>query len=199
MECVGDASDVECKSARGKTGHGPIQTGDLGRVMDGVILEIAPAPRNAVCEVRSWFCEPLNRGSSHYREPALKRCTLGIRHQRGWLKCSQSEWCEFGKHVAPCEHVCGTPCATRREYCSRDTRSESRRLHSRFRLRGKLRRAVRVRVTSPRIAQHEVQVSSVRWLTWWIELACNAIDGATLRSYVSANGKGRASCKSPPW
>ena len=70
LECVSDASDMECMSARGKTGHGPIQTGDVGRVRDGngesnephrTISETVPAPRDAVCKVRSVFCEQSKR------------------------------------------------------------------------------------------------------------------------------------------
>ena len=65
LECVSDASDMECMSARGKTGHGPIQTGDVGRVTDGngkpnglhgIVLETALALQDTACEVCSVFC-----------------------------------------------------------------------------------------------------------------------------------------------
>ena len=48
---------------------------------------------------------------------------------------------------------------------------------SQFRLRGKLHRAVRVRVTLAEIARHEGHVSGARWLTWWMarRRACNEI------------------------
>ena len=49
LECVSDTNDKECV----EMGHGPIQTGDVGRVTDGngepngphgTIWETAPAP-----------------------------------------------------------------------------------------------------------------------------------------------------------
>ena len=95
LECVSDASDMECMSARGKTGHGPIQTGDVGRVTDGngkpnglhgIVLETALALQDTACEIRSVFCERPRRARLRDREPALKRSALGTRHQRGRLK-----------------------------------------------------------------------------------------------------------------
>ena len=60
-ECVPEgkyrANDMECVSACEEMGHGLTQTGDVGRVTDGVILGTMPAPRDAACEVRSMFCE----------------------------------------------------------------------------------------------------------------------------------------------
>ena len=201
-ECVQTASNMACVSAREEMGHGPTQTGDVGRVMDGVISETAPAPRDAACEVHSVFCEWPKRVCLHDREPTLKRSVLGTRHQHGRLKWRRIGSSEFGKHMFPCEHVCGARCAARRECCSRSARSESRWRHSRARVRGKPRGAVRVRVTSwAGIAQHEGQVSNARWLTWGMarKRACGAVNGATLRSYVLAKQRGRACCKPPPW
>ena len=56
LERVSDANDMVCMSACVELGHGPIQSGDVGRVTDGngepngplgTILEIAPASRDA--------------------------------------------------------------------------------------------------------------------------------------------------------
>jgi len=184
-------------SARGKTGHGPIQMGDVGRVTDGLILETASAPRGVVCEVSFVFCERPRHTRLRIRKPAQKRPVIGTRPSRGRLKWRGSEWCEFGKHMSPCEHVRRGRCAVGRKCCSR---SESQWRHSQFRLRGKLRRAFLVRVTSLGIAQHEGQVRNAQ-VTWWMtrKRAHCAIDGATLRSDVSPKRKGRAKCKPPPW
>ena len=159
LECVQNANDMACE----KMGRGPIQMGDVGRVTDGngepngpqgIVLETAPAPRDAACEVHSVSCERPRRARLRDREPALKRPVIGTKPPRGRLKWRRSEWCEFGKHVAPCDHVHGG---------GRDTWSESRGPHSQFRLRGKLRRVVRVRVTSSAgIARHEGHVNRAR-------------------------------------
>jgi len=202
-ECVLERASCEnymaWLSAQDGMGHGPIQTGDMGRVTHGIVLETAPAPRDAAWEVCSVFCGRPKCARLRIGKPARKRLVLGTKPACARLKWRQL--CEFGKHVAPCEPVYRGPRAACRDYCSRDARSESRGRHSQFRLRGKLRIAVRVRVTSPRIAQHEVRVSSVRWLTWWLarRRAVDAIDGTMLRSHVSPIRKGRVSCKPPPW
>ena len=107
------ANDMAWMSAREKMGHGPSQTGVAGHVLDGngepserdgVILETAPAPWNAACEVRSLFCERSKRARLRDWEPALKRPVIGTKPPRGRLKWWRL--CEFGKHVSPCEHVC---------------------------------------------------------------------------------------------
>ena len=38
LKCVQTANDMACMSACVEMGRGPIQTGDVGRVMDGVIF-----------------------------------------------------------------------------------------------------------------------------------------------------------------
>ena len=83
----------------------------------------------------------------------------------------------------------------------RDARSESRVRHDWARLHCKPRGAVRVRMISPGIMQHEGRVSNARWLTWRMarKRALGAINRATSRFKLSANGRGRASCKPPPW
>ena len=190
-----------------KTGRGPIQTGDVGRVTDGngepngpngTISETAPAPWDAACEVRSMFCEWPRHARLHGREPALKRPVIGTKPPCGRLKWRQ--WCEFGKHVSPCEHMRRGRRAVGRECCSWNARNESRWRHYWARLRCKPRGVVRVRVTSPGIAKHEGQVRNSR-LTWWMarKRTCNAINGATLRFQLSHKQKGRANCKPPPW
>ena len=195
-KCVQNANDMECVSAYEELGHGTTQTGDVGHVMDGngepnglhgTISETAPAPRDAACEVHSVSCERPRRARLRDRELALKRPVIGTKPPRGWLKWRQ--WCEFGKHVSPCEHMRRGRCAVGCEWCSQDARNVSRR-----------RRRARVRVTSAGIAQHEGQVRNAR-LTWWMarKRTCNAIDGATLCFQLSPERRGRASCKPPPW
>ena len=190
---------MACVSACEEMEHGLTQTGDVGRVTDGVILETAPASQDVACEVRSVFCEQPKRTRLRDRKPTLKCSALGKR-PRGRLKLRQI-LSKFGNHMSPCEHVHGAGCAARCECCSRDAWSGSPGRHSRSRLRCKPRGAVRVRVTSPGISQHEGRVSSARWLTWWIarKRALGTISRATLRFKLSANGRGRASCKPPPW
>ena len=142
-KCVQNANDMTCVSACEEMGHGPTQTGDMGRVTDGVILETAPAPQDAACEIRSVFCERPRRARLRDREATSKRSAIGMKRPRGQL-----EWwrlCEFGKHVSPCEHVRRGRCALGHECCSRN---ESRWRHRRARLRCKPRGAARVRVTS---------------------------------------------------
>ena len=191
-ECVQTASNMACVEME----HGPTQTGVVRRVTDGVILETAPAPWDAACEVRSVFCERPKRGRLSDQEPALKRSALDLRPGRGRLKWRQM-LSKFGKHMSACKHVYGARRAACREYCLRD---ESRR-HLRAREHGKPCGAVRVRVTSSRFALHEGQVSSAWWLTWWMaqKRTVNAIDRTMLRSHASAKHRGRASCKPPPW
>ena len=183
-KCVQNANDMACVSACEEVEHGPTQTGVVGCVTDGAILETAPAPRDAACKVCSVFCEWSKRARLCDQEPALKRPVIGTKPPRGRLKWRQ--WCEFGKHVAPCEHVCEASRAARSEWNSRNV---SRR-----------RRRACVRVTSAGIAQHEGQVRNAR-LTWWMarKRTCNAIDGVTLRFQLSHKQKGRANCKPPPW
>ena len=53
LKRVSGANDMACVSACVEMLQGPTLTGDVGRVTDGAILETAPAPRDAVCEVRS--------------------------------------------------------------------------------------------------------------------------------------------------
>ena len=121
-------------SAREKMGHGPSQTGVVGRVSvesgepserDKVISETAPAPRDAACEIRSVFGKLPNRGGLNYGEPALKRPVLSTRPARGQIKWRRIELFEFGKHESPCEHVYGGRRAARHECCSWDARSGS--------------------------------------------------------------------------
>ena len=154
LKRVSGANDMVCVSACEEMGHGPTQTGDVGRVTDGAISETAPAPRDAVCEIRSASCKPPKHRRLHCGEPVLERPVIGMKPPRGRLKWKQIELCEFGKHVAPGEHVYRGPRGARREYCSWDAQSRSPGRHSRFRMHCK---AVRVRVTSPGIAQHEVR------------------------------------------
>ena len=116
-KCVLNANDKECVSAYEEMGHGPTQTGDVGRVTDGAILETAPAPRDAACEVRSVFCEWPRRARLRDQEPALKRPVIGRKPPRGWLKWQRL--CEFGKHV------CEAPRAARSEWNSWDVRNVS--------------------------------------------------------------------------
>ena len=89
---VQNANDMECVCAYEEMGHGPTQMGDVGRVTDGngepngphgVILETAPAPRDAACEVRSVFCERPKRAQLRDREPASKRPVIGTKPPRG--------------------------------------------------------------------------------------------------------------------
>ena len=77
------ANTLECLSAREEMGHGPTQTGVVDRVTDGVILETAPAPRDAACEVRSMVCERPKFVRSCDRNPAPKCSALGTRPDRG--------------------------------------------------------------------------------------------------------------------
>ena len=103
LERASGAHDMAWLSAQDGVGHGPIQTGDVGRVMNGIVLETAPALRDAACEVRSVFCERPKRARLRDRKPTLKRSALGTRHQRGRLKWRR--WCEFEStwpHVSTC-------------------------------------------------------------------------------------------------
>ena len=183
MKSVSDMACVEME-------RGPTQTGD------GFILEIAPAPRNVASKVCSSFSE--RPGRARLRKPARERPAFCKRPSRGWLKWRLRG--EFGKHVAPCEHVHGG---------RRAARSESRRHHVKprvFRVRSEPREAGRVRVTSS--ARHESRITSVRF-TWGTprKRALVAIGGATIRFNYRPNGgdviiaqrKGRASWKPPPW
>ena len=206
LECVSErgssGNDMAWVSAREKMGHGPTQTGVLGRVTDGnselrepdgIISGTAPAPRDSACEIRSVFCEPLKRGRLHDGKPVLKRSAPGTRPECGRLKWRQiEESSEFGKSMAPCEHVYEARRAARRERCSRDARSESRGRHGRARVRGRPHGAGRVRVTSTGIAQHEGQVGNARWFTWWMarERALDAINVVTLRPSRIGQTKG---------
>ena len=122
LKRVGGANDMACE----EMGHGPTQTGDVCRVTDGTILETAPPPQDAVCEVCSVSCKPPNRGRLRDREPALKRSVPGARLARGRLKWRRIESSKFGKHESPCEHVYGGRRAARHEWYSRDARNESR-------------------------------------------------------------------------
>ena len=90
-------------SACMELGHEPTQMGDVGRVTDGLILETASAPWDNVCEAHSVFCGRPWRARLRIRKPARKRPMVGTRPSRGRLKWRR--WCEFGKHVAPCDHV----------------------------------------------------------------------------------------------
>jgi len=190
---------MECVSACVEMVLGPIQAGDGNgepNVMHGIVLETAPALRDAVCEVRSVFCERPKRARLRDQEPVLKRLVHGAKPARARLK---GRLCEFGKHESPCERVCGASRAARRVFCSRNARSESPGRHARAGLHGKPR-WFHVRVMSPWISQHESQVSGAQ-LTWWMarKRAHGAIDGATLRYYVSPERRGGACCKPPPW
>ena len=82
LKRVSGANDMACVSACEEMGHGPTQTGDVGRVMDGAILETAPASRDAACEVRSMFCERPRCARLRDQEPALKRPVIGMKPPR---------------------------------------------------------------------------------------------------------------------
>ena len=102
-------NDMAWVSAREKMGHGPTQTGVVGRVTDGdresnetdgIISGTAPAPRDAVCEIRSVFCKPPKRRRLHDGKPALKRSAPGTRPEHGQLKWRQVEGSnKFGGHI----------------------------------------------------------------------------------------------------
>ena len=202
QECVQTANDIVCASARVEMVHGPTQTGDVGgepNEMHGTISGTAPTSRDVTCEVRSVFCERPKLARLRDREPALKRSAPGTR-PRGQLKWRRIELFEFGKHGFPRGHACEARCAARRERGLRDVRSGFPGRHGRARLNGN--RAVHVRVTSSvGIARHEGWVSNARCLAWGIprKRAVNAINGATLWLHVSAERRGRACCKPPPW
>ena len=180
-ECVPEgkyrANNMECTSAREEMGHGPTQTGVVGNVTDLVILETAPAPRDAACEVRSVFCEWPKLARSCDRNPAPKRSALGTRPEHGRLKCRQLS-CEFGKHMAQWEHVYRGQRAACHGWNSRE---ESEGRHRSVHVRGGPRGVGRVQVTLAGISEHEWQVSSAWRLTWAIaqKRALNVINGAT--------------------
>jgi len=191
---------MACVSACGEMAHGPIQTGD-GNGEPGrphkVILVTAPAPLDVGCEARPMCCKRPKSARLRDRNPALKRLVRGMKPACAQLK---GRLCEFGKHGSPCERMCGASRAACHVFCSRNVQSESPGRHARAGLRGEPRR-FRVRVTSPRICQRKLQVSSAH------RPACRlaqkrvfvAINGATLRSYLSPERKGRANCRPPPW
>ena len=143
--------------------HGPTQTGDVGRVMDGcgepsapngvTILVTVPASQDVAYEARPMFYERPSRARLRGGNPARKCSAFGTRRLHGRIKCRRVSD-EFGKNGSPCEHVCEAPRAPRHERCARDARSESRGRH------GKPRR-VRVHVTSSaRTLRRELRVSS---------------------------------------
>ena len=159
-------------------------------------MEIAPAPRNVASKIRPSFSE--RPGRARLKKPARERPAFWKRPSRGRLKWRL--WSEFGKHVAPCEHVHGG---------RRAAWSESRWRHGQprgFRVRSEPREAGRVRVTSS--ARNESRVTSVRF-TWGTprKRALVAIGGTTIRFYYRPNGedviiahrKGRANCRPPSW
>ena len=86
LERASGANDMECMSARVEMEHGPTQTGDVGRVTDGIILETAPAPRDAACEVRSVFCGRPKHARLRIGKPARKRLVFGTKPARARLK-----------------------------------------------------------------------------------------------------------------
>ena len=103
LEHASGENDIACVSAYEEMEHGPTQTGVVGRVTDGAIWETALALRDAACEVHSVSCGRPRHARLRDREPVLKRPVIGTKPPRGRLKWRQC--CEFGKHVAPCEHV----------------------------------------------------------------------------------------------
>ena len=58
LKRVSGANDMACVSACEEMGHGLTQTGDVGRVTDGVILGTMPAPRDAAWAIRKTWNGP---------------------------------------------------------------------------------------------------------------------------------------------
>ena len=73
---------MEMDDGRIQKGDG---NGEPGRPHE-VVLETAPAPQDAVCEVRSVFCERPKRARLRDRKPALKSLVCGTKPARAWLK-----------------------------------------------------------------------------------------------------------------
>ena len=118
--CANGVSVMACVSACMEMDDGRIQKGDgngePGRPHE-VVLETAPAPQDAVCEVRSVFCERPKRARLRDRKPALKCLVHGTKPARAPFK---GRLCEFGKHGSPCKRMCGASRAARRVFCSRN-------------------------------------------------------------------------------
>ena len=185
-----ETAQVRCVSARMGM-DGPVQTGEANSELNGplvVISRTAPVSQDVAYGARSAFSERPSRTRLRAGILVRERPAYRKRPSRGRLKCRRGLM-EFGKRGFPCAHVCKAPRAAYHAFCSRNVQSGFPGRCACASLHGKPRR-LGVRVTSPRISQHECRGKSARSPTWGIprKRALIGMCRVTSWRHVSASG-----------
>ena len=191
-------------------------------------MATALGSRDGTYEVHGAFHTRPARARLCDRNLARERSTSDMSRPCGRRECRWRVLYGFGTDGSTCEHMCGTPRAARRVFCSR---SESPGRYAQAGLHGKPRRFsmrvtstgtsrherrsrdaqigswgrhggphgfIRVQVTSS--ARRELRVSGARWLAWRTpqKRALIAMRRATTRPQVSSDRRDERASRRPP-